>query len=346
MRRLLPPLAVMALMAIFGFAVYSILGTLKSNKHLSTKPTQSQALVALPGRIVLVQAGNIYSLTNLTFTQIKAPAYDWVQVETGPPGEILAVADFGMYSNVYLLNYQGQVVRQLLSEGSSQYFSNHWAYYPRVSPGGSTLFYSWDWVDPGSAYNVDFQIQAVPFANPSARAVVWSLPGLYYQGGDVEPIPLANGGIIYAKYAVDSAAGPGDGSTYSQLVYASSPSANLVYLTSPGQNCAEPALSPSGTEIAMVCTTNTLQTTTLQVASWNGTSLGTPVVISSGPEPASPTWSPDGKSVLYLNTLLTDKSSPFQLWWVPKATSARPGVPQQVTTGLNFTATSPPVWTP
>jgi Tol biopolymer transport system component len=336
----------MALMALFGFAIYSVLGTLKSNKHNSQNPTQTKALIDLSGTVVLVQDGNIYSLSNLTFSKLPAPAYDWVQVAPGPDGDILAVAYSSMYSNVYLLSPQGQVVRQLLSESSTQYFNNHWAYYPRVSPNGSTLFYASDWVDPGSAYNVDFQIQAVPFANPSAYPVVWSESDLYYQGGDVEPIPLANGAIIYTKYDINDQSGsPDEGDTYGQLAYVTTPGAVPTLLTTPAQDCAEPALSPTGTEIAMVCSNNTAQTTTLDVASWNGTTLGPLVQISSGPLPASPTWSPDGKSVLYLNTLLTDKSSPFQLWWVPKANAKKPGAPQQVTAGVNFTATSPPIWT-
>lgn len=349
MRRLVPVVAAIALMALFGFAVYSVLGTLKSNRHSSEKPTQTEALLDLPGAVDVVQGGAIYRLHNLIFTKLAAPNYDWVQVEPGPGGDILGVAYFGMFSDVYLLNPQGGVVRQLLSEYSAQYFNNHWAYYPRVSPNGTTLFYVTDfgcqYASCGGPYNVDFEVQAVPLADPTATPVVWSESGLYFQGGDVEPIPLANGGIIYAKYDIDTDSGPGDGDTYAQLVYASSPYATLDYLTTPAQDCAEPALSPNGTEIAMVCTNNTLQTTTLQVASWNGTTLGTPVTISTGPEPASPTWSPNGTSVLYLNTLLTDKSSPFQLWWVPKANTLKPSAPQQVTENLNFTATSPPVWT-
>jgi hypothetical protein len=332
--------AVVAVMALFGLGVYSILGTLKSSRNHSQKPTEEQALVYLPGTVYLVQGGDIYSLTNLKFTPIKAPAYDWVQVEPAPDGDILAVALSASNSNVYLLNSTGQVVRQLLQENSSQYFENHWAYYPQVSPNGSTLFFTTDWLDPYYAYDVDFEIEAVPFATPSSTPTVWSTPN-QYQGGDVESIPLASGGIIYAKYAVDQPTG----ATYAQLVYASSPYATLDYLTKPAQDCAEPALSPSGTELAMVCTNNALQTTKLEVASWNGSSLGTAVVISDGPMSASPTWSPDGKSVIYLNTLLTNKASPFQLWWVPKATSAKPGAPEQVTENLNFTATSPPAWT-
>ncbi|MGA7173593.1 MAG: hypothetical protein WBZ07_03615 [Candidatus Dormiibacterota bacterium] len=347
MRRLLPAVAAIALMVLFGFGIYSVLGTLKSNKHNSQKPTQTEALIDLPGTVYVVQNGDLYSLSNLKFTQLKAPAYDWVQVAPAPDGDILAVAYSSMYSNVYLLNAQGQVVRQMLSESSSQYFNNHWAYYPRVSPNGSTLFYASDWYQPGNQYNVDFQIQAVPFANPSDRAVIWSEANLDYQGGDVEPIPLANGGLIYTKYDINTDSGsPTEGATYGQLAYVSYPGAIPTFLTTAAEDCSEPALSPAGTEIAMICSSSiSLQTTTLDVASWNGTTLGPLVEISSGPLPSSPTWSPDGKSVLYLNTLLTDKSSPFQLWWVPKATAKKPGAAQQVTEDLNFTATSPPIWT-
>ncbi|MGH7609051.1 MAG: TolB family protein [Candidatus Dormibacteria bacterium] len=340
MRRLLPAVAVMALMAVFGLVVYSVMGTLKANLNHSDKPTQSQALIDLPGTVYVVQGGEIYSLSNLKFTHLQAPGYDWVQVEVAPGGDLLAVALSSAYSDVYLLSPQGQVLRQLLQESSSQYFGNHWAFYPRVSPNGSTLFYAADWADPGSAYNVDFQIQSVPFANPGVRPEVWSEDNLYYQGGDVEPIPLASGSIIYAKYAVDQ----NTGDTYSQLALASGPGATPVYLTTPQQDCAEPALSPDGTEVAMVCTNNALQTTTLEVASWNGSTLGTPVALCNGPEPASPTWSPDGKSLLYVNTLATNKAAKFQLWWLPKATARKPGQPQLVTQNLDFTATSPPVW--
>ncbi|MGH7611814.1 MAG: TolB family protein [Candidatus Dormibacteria bacterium] len=341
MRRVLPVAALLGLMALFGLVVYAVLGTLKTNPNHSQKPTQSQALIDLPGNVYVVQDGSIYRLSSLHFVKLAAPAYDWVQVEQAPGGDLLAVDLSPAYSDVYLLSTQGTVIRQLLQESSNQYFQNHWAFYPQVSPNGQTLFYAFDWVDPGSAYNVDFQIQSVPFSDPGANPEVWSEDNLYYQGGDVEPIPLASGAVIYAKYAVDQ----NTGATYSQLALAASPGAVPTFLTTPQQDCAEPALSPAGTELAMICTNNSEQTTSLQVASWNGTTLGTPVVLCTGPEPASPAWAPDGKSLLYVNTVATNKASHFQLWWLPKATAKKPGQPELVTQDLNFTATSPAVWT-
>ena len=92
----------------------------------------------------------------------------------------------------------------------------------------------------------------------------------------------------------------------------------------------------------MICVDNRLQRDTLEVASWNGTSLGTPRVLSQGPMAASPTWSPSGNGLLFMN--VPSRGSPFQLYWIPGAASAKPGAPQQVTQGLSLNALSPPVW--
>ena len=79
----------------------------------------------------------------------------------------------------------------------------------------------------------------------------------------------------------------------------------------------------------MVCTNNSLQTTQLEVASFNGTTLGTPVVVSSGPLPASPTWSANCKSLIYLNTLLDGQTSPFQLPCISTPSPPSPARPSR-----------------
>lgn len=338
-RQLLASLATMGLMALFGFGVWTVLGTLQTKASNVADPTQQQALVALPGTVVVAQNGSLYSLHGLSFSKLDTAPGNWVQVAPGPSGDLLAVDKGNGYSNVLLLNQQGQTIRTLLSESSTQFFNNHFAYYPRLSSNGQTLFYAWNWVDPSANYNVDFQIQTVPLANPGTTPTQWSIPN-YYQGGDVEPLPLSNGGLIYAKYAVN----PITGATYSQLVSVTSPEGQLNYLTTPAQNCSEPALNPQATELAMICTDNQTQTSTLQVASWNGSSLGPPRLLSAGPMAAMPTWSPDGKSLVFMDPL--QRSYPFQMWWVPNAARSKPGVAQQVTQNLSLTATSAPVWYP
>ncbi len=341
-RQLLATVASLGLMALFGLGVYAALGTLQTRTTTAVAPTQEQALVDLPGTIFVAEGGSLYSLHNLTFTKLNTPAGNWVQVAPAPNGDVIGVDLGSGYSNVYLLSPTGQVLRTLLSESSSSYFNNHFAYYPRVSPNGQSLFYAWNWIDPYANYNVDFEVLSVPLSNTSVSPTVWSLSNLYYQGGDVEPLPLANGGLIYVKYATGTTGNTG--AVYSQLAYVTTPGAQPQYLTTPAQNCSEPALNPAGTEIAMICTNNQLQTSTLQVASWNGTTLGTPRVLSTGPMAAMPTWSPSGTSLVFMN--VPQPSLPFQLYWIPKAATSKPGAAQAVTQNLSLTATSDPVWYP
>ena len=337
-RRFLATIASVALMALFGYAVWAVLGTLQTKGSTTIKPTAEKALVDLPGTVDVVQGGHIYSLSNLQFTELHTSPGDWVQAAPAPNGDLLGVVRGNGYSNIYLLNSQGQTIRTLLNETSSYFFDNHFAFYPRVSANGQSLFYAWNWLDPDANYDVDFEIQAVPLANTDADPTVWSTPN-EYQGGDVEPVPLANGGVIYSKYAVNTATG----ATYSQLAYIASPYANLVYLTTPQENCSEASINRAGTTIAMICTDNLHQSTTLDLATWNGTSLGPLRVVSNGPLAASPTWSQTGNSLLFLDPV--KRNQPFQLWWLPDATSAKLGPVQQVTENLNLTATSAPVWT-
>ncbi|MHB1499990.1 MAG: TolB-like translocation protein [Candidatus Dormibacteria bacterium] len=338
-RQFLAGLATLALMAVFGLAVYTVLGTLQTKTTTAVDPTQEQALLTLPGTLFLAQNGSLYSLHGLQFTRLATPPGDWYQVAPGPNGNLLAVAKNNGFSNLYLLSPTGQILRTLLQESSTSYFNNHFVFYPRLSANGHSVFYSYNWIDPAANYNVDFEVQSVPLANPGAYPNQWSTPN-NYTGGDVSPTPTSNGGLIYTKYNVTSSYN--SGYPYSQLVYVSSPQASLDYLTTPAQNCSEPALNPAGNEIAMICVNNRLQSDTLEVASWNGTSLGPPRVLSQGPMAAAPAWSPSGTSLVFMN--VTSRGLPFQLFWIPGAASKKPGAAQQVTQNLSLNALSTPVW--
>src|SRR5438477_11390658 len=88
-----------------------------------------------------------------------------------------------------------------------------------------------------------------------------------YSGGDVQPIPVRTG-MIYTKYSY----GPDD-KLVGQLWFT-----NMAYsagraLTTPGEDCRSPAVSPSGTPIAMICTYDP-HISYLMIASWNGPPLG------------------------------------------------------------------------
>jgi hypothetical protein len=135
-------------------------------------------------------------------------------------------------------------------------------------------------------------------------------------------------------------------------------------------------MSPDSTQVAMICTYEK-QITRLEIASWNGTSLGPRHAVIVDQLVAQPTWAPDGSGIAYLAPAVG--SAPFQLWFLPKdaynppvpsptpvptptpggpyngtlpSPTAAPAVaapvikPIQITTNDGFDATSPMAWAP
>src|SRR5439155_14681073 len=81
---------------------------------------------------------------------------------------------------------------------------NHWALYPRLSADGTTLYFSYDPKDRYNNYNVVMAVWSVPLAASMTQMRKWTTPH-DYTGGDLQPIPLAGGGVIYTKHAFQQA---------------------------------------------------------------------------------------------------------------------------------------------
>jgi WD40 repeat protein len=86
-------------------------------------------------------------------------------------------------------------------------------------------------------------------------------------------------------------------------------------LTSPSEDCMEPSLSPDGRQVTFICTYER-QIARLEVASWNGSSLGNRKEVITDQLVAQPTWAPDGSGIAYLSP--GGNSGLFQLWFLPK----------------------------
>jgi hypothetical protein len=184
----------------------------------------------------------------------------------------------------------------------------------------------------------------------------------------VQPVPVP-GGIMYTKYSYDE-----NGNRVGQLWFTNRAGTPGKALTSTGADCLEPALSPDGGSIAMICTYQK-QVSYLTIASWNGSSLGGLQTLITDQLVAEPIWAPDGSGIAYLAP--GGPAAPFQLWFLPKNAYAppppspiptptpTPGGPHngpvpsptpapapvapvvkpiQVTTNLGFDATSPLAW--
>jgi hypothetical protein len=351
-------------MLVAGTATYLVLGTRTS--HVAAppeKPTQATPSAkgfSLPGTLYLAQDGALYSLAIGRFHQLT-PEAGWMQPSLTPNGaDLLAVKRAAEYSDVYELTRFGNVVKRLTGNAAAKRTdtgANHWSFYPRLSADGKTLWMAYD--QPKFGYDVVFSVWAVPFGASVKSGRLWTNAD-DYTGGDVQPIPVRTG-MIYTKYSY----GP-DQRLVGQLWFTNRAYSYGTALTTPGEDCRTPSVSPSGTQIAMVCTYEQ-QVSYLAIASWNGRTLGPRRIVLRNQLVAQPTWAPNGAGIAYLAPGVAN--GPFQLWWLPAAAytppapsptpSAAPGAtpsqvptpsappsvkPIQLTVDDGFDATSPMAW--
>ncbi|MGH7877047.1 MAG: TolB family protein [Candidatus Dormibacteraceae bacterium] len=326
-------LVALLLMVVFGFAVYVALGHTKRAvaSTVTVKPPRTIPFT-LPGTIVIASAGQLYQLQGGTFKAIGSGGA-WSSPALTPDGQhIVAVKRGFNYSNLYLLGADGTVQRQLTNNQSRAAVAfNLWAFYPRVSVDGKTIVFSSDKGKNPYVYTVDLSVWSMPVGGGAAQKWSQPSPGT---GGDVEPAPLANGGVIYTKFGLDPA-----GLNVSTIVLKSHPYGPEVALTQPGQHCQQPVLNADGTRIAAVCQVSA-RVDAVEVWQFDGQQLvGGPLVVFQSGLAATPAWSPDGTGLIFLAPGANDAAGNFQLWYSPLY-----GKPKQLTTGSDFDAQSAPAW--
>ena len=353
MRRWALVVLLVPLMALFGLGVYNALGALRTKAPAAPKPvTKSRTLVPLAGAVYVSQGGLLYRLENGQFTELRPGPGAWSQPALAPDGKLVAISRDTHFSDLYLLDAAGHALRQLTKNASGSVEFNHWAFYPNVTPDGKTLLYSYDPKDRTNIFRVDLAIYSMPLDGSQSDAKGRTTP-TPYTGGDVQPIGLASGGIIYTKYGIDEG-----GHSTAQLWLQPRPGAAGDALTDAKDDCSSPALSRDGSRLAMVCTGGK-QTARVQVAPFDGQRLGTPDVLVESQLVAVPSWSPDGHNLLYVAP--GGPEGRFQLWMIQlepaptptAAPGARPSKPPKapalrqprlVTSDLDLDATSPPLW--
>lgn len=330
-----------------------------------TAATPRPNAFTLPGTLYLAQGGAIYSLSSGRFHELT-PEAGWTQPSLSPDASyVIAVKQAPLFSDVYVLNRFGSVVRQVTHNSVPPKNADpgryHWSFYPRISPDGKTLWMSYD--QPKFGYDVVLSVWAMPANGTISQGHLWT-NAIDYTGGDTQPVPLPTGGIIYTKY-----------SYYNDRLVGQLWFTNRIYsagraLTGPTEDCAQPSLSPDGTQIAMTCSYEK-QISNLTLASWNGSTLGPRTTIIGDQMVAEPAWAPDGSGIAYLAPGSPD--GPFQLWWLPRAAyvappptptppvipggphngplpspssgpTPAPAVRLEVTANLGFDATSPLAW--
>ena len=373
------------LMVFAGLGSYMYLGSRQSNLAAApqepTTASPSPGAFSLPGTLFLTQEGAVFSLSAGRFHQLT-PAAGWTQLAPYSSGNLLAVQRYPLYSDVYVLSRLGRVLRKLTHNaappGNFDTTVMHWSFYPRLSHNQKLLFMSYD--KPKFEYDVPMSIWAVPIGKTIQQGRLWTI-SIDYTGGDMQPLPLASGGLIYTKYSYV------DGKLSGQIWLTKQPEVQYGggYLTPPpgpghgtpltraDEDCAQPSLSPNGKLMAMICTHQT-QVSYLVLATFNGSTLGPRQNLVTKQLVAQPTWAPDSSGIAYLAPAVLGQG--FQLWFLPKSAYTAPAPspvatpspggpvnspspvptptppapvvtkPIQITTNLGFDATSPIVWTP
>jgi hypothetical protein len=313
MGRALAILLIATVWMAFGVAVYVYLGahrsTLAARAKKPGEEVKAGPITRLPGTLYLAQAGALYRLQGGVFTEVlSAPggASAWTQPSFMGDGRLLVVRKDYASSDIYEFDPRSGTRSQMTHNASRVTESNHWAFYPRLSPDGSSLFFSYDRKDPNSYYNVVLSVYAMPVGGSFNQARRWTLPA-NYTGGDLEPVPLHSGGVVYTKYSFDEKTNK----ILSQIYLTTRIQSPGKPLTPLEDDCSQPALSSDGSRLAMVCTGGK-QFADVEVASFDGSKLGDRQVLASGQLASQPTWAPDGSGLVYLAP--QGPSGHFQLW--------------------------------
>lgn len=338
-RRLALIVTLLVAWAAFGYGVNRLLDSRKSNfteAKSTVAPPQETPAFSLPGTIWVSQGGHIYKLHGGEFTDLGLPttAGAWIQPANARAGRLLLVARAAEYSDVYLLDASGglhQLTRNATTTSHVEF--NAWSYWPHLAADGSTVVFNYDGPKIGT-FEVHLAVWSGPLAG-KLESTQWTSPSAF-TGGDVTPVPLLGGGVLYASYSINS-----NEQIVSQIATVARPRAAPVFLTAGSDDCNEPAVSPDGSELAVICTSDT-QTARLELIPLVKGVPGPPKVLISGCLCASPAWSPDGSSLLYLAP--ADASGHFQMWWIDHVTTPVPAAARVLTNHLDLDATSPPAW--
>jgi len=318
--RILLAAGLAALMVVTGVTSYLYLGSRQSRvvAPIQKPPTATPLpkALTLSGTLYLAQSGALYSYSAGRFHTLTAQD-GWMHPAVTPDGTgLIAVKRNVMFSDVYSMTRLGQVTAQLTHNQAAprdrwDTGANAWSFYPRLNADGGTLWMSYD--GPKYANNgyfdVDFAVWTVPVGAPIQQGRMWTTSN-DYTGGDVQPVPVAGGGIIYTKYSYDE-----NSNRVGQLWHTNRAGSYGRELTPQSASCSQPSISPDGGRIAMICSYGK-QVSNLVVAGWSGSGLGALNTLISDQMVAQPIWAPDGSGIAYLAPGVA--AGPFQLWFLPK----------------------------
>jgi hypothetical protein len=327
-----------ALMIASGLVANRTLAVLQTHTIAAALINTTSPQVRLPGTIYVSQEGAIYAISGSSVRRLALPAGGiWTQPRVLADGSLLVIRRFDEYSDLYHVSVTGQVLAQLTSDDESTANQtlqlDHWILWPAIGPDGTDVYFATDAPKPlpNQSYEVDFSLWSAPLGaaftigdSGVAGGTRWSIPDVY-TGGDIEPVPLPDGSVLYSSYA-----NTGKGTVVTVLgLQTSANQPDAARSPRQQQDCGAPAVAPDGVTVAMVCT-NSGQTADLEVATLEGDALGPLRVLAANCLCNSPSWSPTGDDLLYMNA--ADPDGNFGLWYIAECGQrAHPSATRRVT---------------
>jgi hypothetical protein len=333
-----------------GLVANRTLAVLQTHTTAASIITTTSPQVKLPGTIYVSQEGSIYAISGAKVRRLALPSGGvWTQPRVLADGSLLVIRRFDQYSDLYHVSASGHILAQMTSDdqatGNATLQLDHWILWPAIGPDGTTVYFATDSPKPApnKSYEVDFSLWSSPLSTPFtigdtgvSGGTRWSVPDLY-TGGDIEPVPLPDGGVLYSSYA-----NTGKGTVVTVLGLQTGPTSPMKALTTPQQDCGAPAVAADGVTVAMVCT-NAGQTANLEIATLQGNTLGPLHVVVANCLCNSPSWSSTGDDLLYMNASNPDGN--FGLWYIADAGGVHPGTARRVSdSSVDLDATSAAAW--
>ncbi len=318
------------------------LGPLPTNptaRPASPAPTVAALGLALPGRMLFVQGGNLWLWQGDAGRQLTSSG-DTFQPAWSPDGQRIAyIQRVTSFSDLLVMPADGGEPLRLTQDGpdSSVYsyeriYASTWAFYPAWSPDGATIAFASQAGPPGGAPAAEFRISL--FATPAEA------------GGERTQLYADEGGHVgRLAYAPDG----------QSIVFAFGPAgedAPTIYRYTPAGGSAsrlpgapaqsyDPAWSPDGRWLAFAARANG-RTDVFVIRSTGGP----PIQLTSLGAARAPAFSPDGKQLAFL--AIAPGGNSFDLWVLDLEAGVdgalAPGQPRQITQGMALDADSGVAW--
>jgi hypothetical protein len=339
-----------ALMIASGLAANRTLSVLQTHSTPAALISSTSPQVRLPGTIYVSQQGSIYAISGSSVRRLSLPSGgDWTQPRVLADGSLLVIRRFDVYSDLYHVTPAGRVLSRMTSDNRSTTNQtlqlDHWILWPAIGQDGTSVYFATDAPKPApnQSYEVDFSLWSAPLGaaftiddTGVTGGTRWSVPDLY-TGGDIEPVPLSDGRMLYSSYA-----NTGKGTVVTVLGLQTTPNSAMRALTTPAQDCGASAVAPDGVTVAMVCT-NSGQSANLEVGTLQGNSLSPLRIVAASCLCNAPSWSQSGDSLLYMDA--ADPDGNFGLWYIANAGGLHPGAPRRVTdASVDLESTSAAAW--